>query len=298
MRTPVAPTYLLPDDDVVDASVWTDSGGVEIGESIDHWDPLTELSLNQTLTVDLDAVRAQCRLGSDSTFAVTASWRSPNRTRLGGTGERVELGSLGGLVRIPVVLVVPGSESGGRLEVTTRLVLRALGSNPSPISPRRLGAVLWTDTRRIALEGSAARFPMTAVDFKTLSRVPDRAAWYVDWDPHDLDAPVLGGLRLLLNSTHPRIITAVRTGSDDPAAAIMRSVIECDVARHLIRAALDNERFVEAPDVFPDHSVGRMLSDLITMVWPGIPVGTLRTRTLQEPARVDSDIQAALELGA
>jgi hypothetical protein len=297
LRTAVAPTYLLPEDEAVDVGAWMDSDGIEIGDSIDHWDPLTELRLAQTLTVDIDAIRSQCQLGDDSTFAVVASWRSPNRTRLGGAGGRVELGSLDGLVRVPVSLVVPGPEAGGRLELTTRLVLRAAGSDPSPISPRRLGAVLWTETRRVALEGGAARFPMTAVDFGTLSRVPDGAAWYVDWDPQDLDVPVLGGLRLLLNSTHPRIIGAVRTGSEDPAAAIVRSLIECDVARHLIRAALDNERFVQAPEVFPDHSIGRMLSDLITTVWPGIPVPTLRARALEEPARIDAKIQAALELG-
>jgi hypothetical protein len=138
---------------------------------------------------------------------------------------------------------------------------------------------------------------MTAVDFTTLARVPDAAAWYIDWDPQDLDVPVLGGLRLLLNSTHPRIIGAVRTGSDDPAAAIVRSLIECDVARHLIRAALDNESFVRAPDAYPDHSVGRMLSDLISTVWPSVPVPSIRARAFQEPARLDADIQAALELG-
>jgi hypothetical protein len=157
-----------------------------------------------------------------------------------------------------------------------------------------MGAVLWTHTQRVALEGSAARFPMTAVDFGTIARVPDGAAWYVDWDHEDLNAPVLGGIRLLLNSTNVRIIGAVRTASDDPATAIIRSLIECDVARHLVRAVLDDEQFVQAPEAFPDDSVGRMLSDLLAMVWPGISVAALRARALNEPARLDAELQARL----
>lgn len=294
MRTPAAPTYLLPDDDVVAVGPWTDRDGREIGESIDHWDPLTDLRFTRAMTVDLDAVRSQCRLGPDASFAVLATWRCPTRTRLGGAGERTDLGSLTGLVRAPLEVEIPGPQAGGRLDLTTRLVLMAAGTEPSPISPRRVGGVLWVDTQRVALEGSAARFPMTAVDFATLSRVPDGAAWYVDWDHQDLDAPVLGGLRLLLNSAHPRIASAVRTASDDPASGIVRSLIEYDVARHLVRTALDNDRFVAAPEAFSDDSVGRMLSDLLAVVWPGIPVTALRARALDSPARIDAELQAAL----
>lgn len=294
MRTPVAPTYLVAADDCVEAGPWTDADGSEIGDRIDHWDPVTDLDLARAVTVDLDAVRLQCRLGSTAAFALTASWRAPTRTRLGDVGAIVELGNLDGLVRAPVGLVVPGPESGGRLDITTRLVLRRAGADASPISPRRAGTVLWTETQRVALEGSAARFPMTAADFSNLARVPDEAAWYVEWDPQDLEAPVLGGMRLLLNTRHSRIISAVRTATDDPAAPIVRSLIECDVARHLIRAALDNEAFVGTAEGFPDESVGRLLADLIAVVWPGVPVPSLRARALQDPARIDADIQASL----
>lgn len=100
----------------------------------------------RALTVDVDAVRSQCRLGPDSALAVIASWRSPNRTRLGGASERIDLGDLNGLLRTPIAVSVPGPEAGGRLDLTTRVVLRSAGAAPSPISPRRPGSVLWTDT--------------------------------------------------------------------------------------------------------------------------------------------------------
>jgi hypothetical protein len=139
---------------------------------------------------------------------------------------------------------------------------------------------------------------MTAIDFAAVPRVPDGAAWYLDWDHEDLNAPVLGGLRLLLNSAHPRITSAVRTASDDPAAAIVRSLIECDVARQLVHAALDSEQFVERPEAFVDDSVGRMLADLLTMVWPGIAVRGLRQRARLEPSRIEAELQEALRVAA
>lgn len=296
MRTPVAPTYLLPEDDVVTGGPWTDAEGAEIGERIDHWDPVTDLALTRAVTVDLDALRRQCGLGTQSTFALLATWRAPTRTRLGGTGERLSLGALAGVVRAPLSLDIPGSESGGRLDLTTRLVLRSPGPDPSPISPRRPGSILWTETYRVALEGGAARFPTAAADFSSIARVPDNAAWYLDWDPHDLSQPVMGGLRLLVNQANDRVVSAVRTASGDPASTAVRAFILVDVARQLIRTTIESEDFVAAPDSFPDNSVGRMARDLIATVWPGLTVEAVRTRALSEAPRFDAEVQAALEL--
>lgn len=296
MRTPAAPTYLLPSDDVVDGGPWRDAHGAELGDQVDHWDPMTTLRLSRVLTVDTDLLRRECQLAPDSAFAIVASWRAQTRTRLGDAGEVTELGTTAGRARAAVTVEVPGPDAGGRLDLTTRLVLRSPGSSASPISPRRIGAVLWTETHKVALEGNASRFPIAAVDFSTLPRVPDRAAWYVDWDHEDLDAPVLGGLRLLLNTAHPRIIDAVRTASADPASFIVRSMILSDVARHLVRAAIDNDRFVESPDVYPAETVGRLLSELIRSVWPDVTPQAVRARALNQPARTEAELQASFEV--
>jgi hypothetical protein len=296
MDTPVAPTYLLPDDEAVLLGPWLDHGGLEIRDRVEHWDPVTDLELTRAATVDLDAARSQCALGADSAFALIAEWRAPSRTRLGGAGKPVELGHLTGVGRAPISVNVPGREAGGRLDLTVRLVLRSCGSDPTPISPRRLGAILWTDTERVMLEGSAARFPTAAVDFGAVPKVPDAAAWYLDWNVADLEHPVMGGLRLLLNRTNPRIVSAVRSTSDDPAAPLIRSIIRSDIARQLIRAALSSDEFMDSPDSFADDSVGRLIRDLIASIWTGIPIDAIRERALQDPARFDADVQAALEV--
>jgi hypothetical protein len=296
MQTPAAPTYLLPGDETVSVGPWFDHSGAEIGERIDHWDPFTDLDWTRAVTVDLDAIRTECGLGDDSAFALLATWRAPTRTRLGGSGQAVELGTLTGVVRAAVSVSITGREAGGRLDLTTRLVLRTSGASPSVIAPRRPGAILWTDTDRVMLEGSAARFPTAAVNFAEVPRIPDAAAWYLDWNVNDLTHPVMGGLRLLVNRDNARIVNAVRSSTDDPAASLIRSIMRIDIARQLVRAAVSSDDFIAAPDSFPDESIGRLIRDLIATVWPAIPIDAVRERALTMPARFDADVQAALEV--
>ena len=106
----------------------------------------------------------------------------------------------------------------------------------------------------------------------------------------------MGGLRLLVNQTNERVVSAVRTASADPAATTVRAVILVDVARQVIRGSLENAQFVAAPDSFPDNSVGRMARDLIATVWPGLMVDSVRARALSQPPRFEAEIQAALDL--
>jgi hypothetical protein len=293
MRTTAAPPYLLPADDAVSAEAWRTADGAELQERLEHWDPFTDVQLVRVVTIDVDAVRAACRLGSDAAFALTAAWRS-DRTRLTGHGEPVELGSLDGILRAPLELTVPGSLTGGRVDLQLRLVLRTRGASASPISPRRVGAVLWTDTQRVALEGGAARFPVTPADFSSLHRLPDAGLWALDWNPEELDSPVLGAVRLLVNTAEPQLIDALRSGSSDTRAGVVRTFVIFDVARSLVYGALRNDRFVEDPEAHEDGTVGRMLFELLASCWPGMPVRALRARSMDDPARLEAELQAHL----
>lgn len=295
MKSATAAPYLLPSETAVVGHAWATEDGSPIGDRFEHWDPHTNLAIVRVMEVDLDAVREGCGLGRDATFALVASWHS-SRTRLAGNGEPVELGNAAGLVRVALPLTVPGVDAGGRLDLRTRLVLRAAGGSPSVISPRRVGATLWTDETRVALEGSAARFPITATEFGDGTGLPEEAAWALEWNVDDLDAPVLGGLRLLINAGHPEVLAALRTGSSDPRSSAVRSFVMFDVARSLVEAALSNERFVEDPEVFEVGSVGRLLHELLTLCWPGVPLPALVERNRATPARVAADLQAHLEL--
>lgn len=291
MKTPKAVPYLLPPETAVAARPWCFTDGAEIGDRLDHWDPFVELDMARIVEVDLDETRRACQLSEQAAFALVATWSS-NRTRIAGDGTVIEFGNLRGTVRTALTLAVPGSEAGGRLTLRTRLVLRYAGEQPSPISPRRVGSILWEEERHLAVEGGAARFPITAADFKATASCPDEAAWFLEWDPGDLEAPVLGGLRLLINSGHALIPEMLRSGSSDPRAAVLRSFVTFDVARSLIVGALRNDRFVDDPESFEDGSVGRMIFELIALCWPGKPIPSMRSRINEDAALVNAEIQA------
>lgn len=291
MKTPKAVPYLLPPDTVIAVQPWCFTDGPELGDRLDHWDPFVELDLVRIVEVDLDETRRNCQLPEDAAFALVATWTS-NKTRITGIGTVVELGDLAGTVRTALGLTVPGAESGGRLTLRTRLVLRHPAEEPSPISPRRIGAILWEEQWHVAVEGGAARFPITAADFRTIAQCPNTAGWLLEWDSDDLEAPVLGGIRLLVNSGHESIVDMLRSGTSDPRAGMLRSFVTFDVARSLIAGALRTDRFVDDPESFEDGSVGRMISDLITSCWPGKPVPAIRSRINDHPALVSAEIQA------
>lgn len=291
MKTPAAAPYLLPPDTSVIPGAWTNHDGTAINERLDHWDPYTDLKLAREVEIDVDSIRAACLLGDDAAFALTSTWHS-STTRIAGHGSVVELGSTGGLLRVVLNISVPGTSVGGRLNLHTRLILRHHGREPSAISPTRQGATLWTDEDRIVLEGGASRFPIAVADFSGSPRYPDTAAWVLEWDTDDFDIPILGGMRLLINGNHETLVQALRTGASDARSTAVRSFVIFDAARALITGALNNERFVEDPETFPDGSVGRMLFELVTLCWPGVPPAALLARSEQDSARFNAELQA------
>jgi hypothetical protein len=293
VKSQPATPYLLPPDEAVIEQAWTDSQGLELPDRLAHWDPFTDFQVFRSIDVDLDVVRASCLLPEDAAFAVTTSWTS-SRTRLSEPGPPVELGQLDGIIRASLTLEIPGARSGGRVDLRTALILRHPGSAPSPISPRRAGAILWTDARRISVEGGAARFPISAVDFTAAPGLPDGATWKLEWAVDRLDAPVLGDVRLLVNANNERLLAALRSGANDATAVVTRSFVLFDVARTLIAGALQNEQFVSEPERFDEGSIGRMLFELLSMYWPGVPIQTLASRQASNPARLEAELQAHL----
>lgn len=293
MRTRAVPPYLLPGDDHVTPDDWTLADGTALGERLDHWDPHTDLEMAREVTIDLGALRAECGLGHGAALALVAGWRS-DRTRLRAHGDPVELGVLGELVRAPVTLSIAGDSAGGRLDLWTGLVLRAPDRSSSPLAARRPGSILWQDDVAVALEGSAARFPVTPIDFAAVPWVPEEASWALEWDPEDLGSPVLGALRLLINAGDDELVSAVRTGSEGPIPRLVRSFVYYDIARSLVHGALASERFTASPEEWQEESLGRMLFELLDRCWPGVPAGSLRERLIATPGRFDAELQAAL----
>jgi hypothetical protein len=148
----------------------------------------------------------------------------------------------------------------------------------------------------VALEGGSARFPVTAIDFSAFARFPQGAAWALEWNPENLEGPLLGDLRLLVNSGDETLLNALRSGTADPRSAAIRSFILFDVARSLVHGALENDKFVEEPESFDEGTVGRMLFELVSGCWPTTPIKILASRRREDVARLDAELQADLNL--
>jgi hypothetical protein len=166
--------------------------------------------------------------------------------------------------------------------------------NSDPLAASRPGSILWQDEIAISLEGSASRFPVAVLDFAEVIGLANGAAWTLEWSPGDLDQPVLGSVRLLVNRNHGPVVTAV-SGGDDPRSLAIASMIQFDVARSFLRTALRDDALLGG-ESFEADTVGRMLRDLLDRYWPGVDPSTLRQRMLDMPHRFESELQAGTGL--
>lgn len=287
---PVAP-FRLAEPDSVRGESWriSDSGEI-LGSRVEHWDPDLTLRLNRSIVVDIASVLASTGIETAARLALAAVWKS-DRTRLRGPGMIVPLTDRTGEIQISLSLDVPGHLAGGSVELRTALVRIEGGIEENPIIASRAGAVLWTDWASVALEGSAARFPVTVLDFGGVPGLASEAPWALEWSPKDLDQPVLGAMRLLVNSDVPVVVTAI-SGGDDPESAAIATMVRFDVARCLIHGALGEEDFVGGARQFEPDSVGRMLQELLERYWPGVGPAALARRLAETPHRFESDLQA------
>jgi hypothetical protein len=290
---PVSP-FLRASADSVEAGPWTLAGGGELDDRVNHWDPLLDLHLEREITVDVDKLLTSTAATEAGAIVAATLWRS-ERTRIKGPGGSVSLGVDNGAATLSLMLDVPGTSAGGNLELQTILMLTNDAPSRSPIGAHRAGSVLWSDREIVALEGDASRFPMTVVDFGALTGISDNAPWSLEWYPADLDQPVLGAMRLLINSRNEIAVDAAR-GAKVPESAAVASVIRFDVARALIFGALGNQDFLDSPGEFQPDTVGRMLAELLDHYWPGVEPKALAARLAGSPHGLEAEIQTAMGL--
>jgi hypothetical protein len=286
----VTPPYLLPEPSAVVAGPWTLAGGEQLPERLVDWDPATDLDLVREVELDIDRLLVEEALGDDARLRLLPMVRSDlTGLRIVGAATDVDLAASGQGTH-PISLRVGGETLGGTVTISTRLLWLS-GSNPSSLGPTRAGSELWGDEVRCVLEGEGSRFPVSAVSFSSLATLDPGAAWTLDWDPARLEDPVLGAVRLLINTDHPRVRDSVASASQEPGADVVRSLIHFEVARTLITTALGDEEFVESADSYPEGSVGRTIVDLLRTHWDETPAA-LASRMRGFPRLFEMELQA------
>lgn len=294
-----------PPEGLVEMGAWHDlksTARVRLPERLPSWIPGEEVSLGRQVSIDVPAVLAACRLPDDARLRViSVAVSMATSTRL--SCEPLILDRTSARERL-LELTLDGDQISGTLELRTYVTTDSF-QPCAPLVPWRPGLILWEDTQELALAGAGSRFPMEALDFTRAGfRWPARAAWRLDWDREALDEPVLGCLRLFLNTAHPGVMSML-TSPGAPESLVMRDVLEYEVARALICGALGSEVFVQRQQAVESHvegagferdSLGEMLGRMFgVLVRPGASISTLYNELQSEPELFEARLQDTLK---
>jgi hypothetical protein len=260
---------------------------------IDGWDYLTELQVRSVVDVDIDQVWADCDLPYDTGVSLVALWHSRAANNRGvGSKEPVWDTS-----RVLLSSSIPSSEVAERLTLTRQLVLDEDISPDNPLAPSRAGSILWIEPPEerttLLLEGDAARFPTQLASF--VGTVHEGAAWLLDLAVDRLDDSPMSALLLWVNESHPAIET-MRQTAGHPMGRTIESVMQWDVARQMITAALANEEFRDRWGHFDPDSLGGTLQLLIQRALPGEEPDALHALASSRPRLFEARLQSALDL--
>jgi hypothetical protein len=290
MRLTVPPFAVASEDAMRFTTGWQTirSGqGEALGDSIQDWDYMTVLSLQAEVEIDVSEVRRSAHIGKKCGLKVVVSAGS-SATRMRGpiwsgqvtspTWERLRIGAQ-----------VAGTELGGRLDLFTQLVV----SNPDPVDhlgATARGTILWNNRRSVLLEGDGPQFPTEPGDLSNPPTTLPKAAWWLDIITDDLDVVAAAAVRLIVNQAHP-VMRRVLDGDTSPVSVLAIDASRWDVARQLIEFALDSPEFEERFGTFEEDSLGRLLTNVMQMHFPGETPQTLRRMRAVRRAGFEAALQ-------
>lgn len=293
MSQTVSLGYLTPDDERFGAVTWTVVAGAIAQQqptALPEWDYSVDIRVQVELDVDLEGLLDDCGLAAEAHIVGLICWTS-SATRLRGAGGHGRLGQ----GRTVLSMDIPGSELGGDLQLEFRCVLGSAGTVENGLAPRRTGNTLWRAGRRVALEGSGARFPTLPVSFATTGIAGGRPAlWCLASSTDDLTAAASTALRLMLNTDHGAVVELVQHGSAEQGRQFME-FMRFDVARQLVFAALEHEE-LDAAVVYEPGSIGEVLSGLLAKLFPHRSVAQLRADARTSRGELEAEIQAQIGL--
>ena len=294
MSTVIAP-FATATDNLVEHSGWVvqdTAGGSPLPVDLLHWDYQTTLTLNATISVERDALLGHCELGPDTTLAVLVEARS-DRTNAHGAVARIEVPAQS-RYDLAIDIKLPGHTLGGRLDLVTYLV----AVHPQPLNPlgaRRPGSVLWRVAQRTHLEGTGARFPTDAADFRQTRPQQSRAGWLLHIDETDPDASFMSSVRLTLNTGHARVRKLLE-GNSEPDVRLLLRTMRWDVTRQLVQRALRWDEIDDGPADHDSTTLSGVLRSLLARIWPLEAPSVLRKQWSDSPELLEAQIQHHVEL--
>jgi hypothetical protein len=263
---------------------------------IEDWDATVDVDLQCEIELDVTALRRQCHLSPDAGVRLICAWHASS-TGIRRIAARWRLGR-GGAATVRAQFVVPGRLIGGTLTLERLVVLTQPTKSPPAGTADKPGSVLLREEasarREAILEGEAARFPTEVVDFAAIPIAEPDALWHLEMSLDDLDQSPLNAMTLYINRSHRAIAEALDAGS--ASGAMIRSVMQWDVARRLVRTAILTDEFVNSWGNFAEDSLGDVLEGMVRRYWPGETAASLRERFLADEGRFEYQLQARTRL--
>jgi len=287
--------YLTPLSDRVVVEQWGQQIGDQIaplGDRLPGWDAGSDIHIRAEVFVNVEGIYEDCRLERDAKLRLVIVWESGG-TKLRGSGEAVDFIHKAPSGRTKLTAHIDGKWLADTLTLFVKLLFINSGTTPHLLVPKLSGSILLeTPPHKIQLEGDGARFPIEVIDFTTTT-FPSQAGWYLSWDPDDLAQPVLGDVRLYVNSRHPQIAAAV---SDiRPETAGIREAVRLDLAQTLIRGVLLNSSFLENPEQYAPGTIGAAVRAMIRLYFEGYQIESVHALT-RSPHEFSAHLQEKMKI--
>lgn len=293
MRLKVSPYARL--DGLAESGYWTRSGEttpVADGASVEGWDPAHELRFERALRVSCEDLMHVCSLAPHSIVRVSAGWGcDATRSRQMTKHIDVILGN-NDVRQVDLTCTIPGALVALRVELVAAITLVESAPASGVGAAWIPGSVLWEDVVSLDLESDGSLFPMQWVDFSSNPAFPSGAAWFLDWDPNDLERSASGGFRLYLNSSDTDLKKRLE-GAPKSAMSTWHRV-RLDVARQLLVGAAGSFDFVNQSDEYEGDSVGAVLRRLMSVVFGRQSIESTRQILLTRSGYFEAKIQDVL----
>ena len=289
----IVPSFLRPPADVITGVAWSICvGGNPVhGKSAKGWDYATPVDIVFRCETAVSELRRSVQLEPGSEVALVLRWHAAGGTGLRGAGQPCRV--VEGLNEIHLHL--DGHSLGGTLVLNAALILLVRAPGDSlPLAPARPGSVLWSQRKKVVLEGGGPMFPVELISFKDAGLRGPNAGWCLRWDSQDYDQAAGACLRLQFNRDHERAAAAA-TDPQDPKNAAFIQALRWDVARQMILVALDDEPGFNSLD-WPERSLGAALTARVRTVFRGLSLDECRSLRRSNPEDFETSLQSAMGL--
>ncbi|MEQ9501594.1 MAG: hypothetical protein RIT81_32285 [Deltaproteobacteria bacterium] len=259
-----------------------------VEETLEGWDSSRVIKATRTVSLDPSRIAEETGLGRGSRLRILSGWAC-DATRGRSFGAQHDFSIDDTKRELELRFDILGRDVASAVDLETVVVLLERSPNSLETSARIPGSVLWNEAARVHIEGIASRFPMEWVAFADAG-FPPRAAWYLDWDPTCPENSVLGGLRLYLNASHPRLSKMLE--AEDETTAALLETIQLDIVRQIVAGAFSSYDFTLRQSEFEDGTVGALATRLMRVYYPGYSAQSLKELRLHNLSNFESMLQS------